>query len=378
MKIVYCIQGTYNSGGMERVLANKINYLICNKGYDITIITTEQKGRKPFFSFHNSVSCIDLGINYGDDSSKGVICKGLSFLWKRRIHKQKLSEILLKIRPDIVISMFGGEVDFLPDIADGSKKILEIHFSKFFRIQYGRRGLWRVVDWYRSKQDEQIVKRFDKFVVLTNEDKENWKDCKNIIVIHNFIINREGDGASLESKKAIAVGRLTYQKGYDRLIKAWKSVAEDYPDWYLDIYGNGELHNELLEEIEKENLIDKITIKASVLDIESVYLSSSFLILSSRYEGLPMVLLEAFAHGLPVVSYTCKCGPRDVISNMIDGLLIEEGNITALANGIKQMITNSSLRKEMGYNALQKVKKYSQSFVMEQWVDLFESLVSRG
>lgn len=80
MKIVYCIQGIYNSGGMERILSNKINYLIHNKGYDITIVTTEQKGRKPFFSFHDSVSCIDLGINYSDDSQKGIIGKGLSFL----------------------------------------------------------------------------------------------------------------------------------------------------------------------------------------------------------------------------------------------------------------------------------------------------------
>lgn len=375
MKIVYCIQGIYNSGGMERILSNKINYLIHNKGYDITIVTTEQKGRKPFFSFHDSVSCIDLGINYSDDSQKGIIGKGLSFLRKRKIHRQKLSEVLMKIRPDIVVSMFGTEAYFLPNIGDESKKILEIHFSKFFRIQYGRKGLWRIVDWYRSKQDERLVKKFDKFVVLTDEDKKYWKSCNNISVIHNFITDKIGNRARLESKTAIAVGRLTYQKGYDRLIKAWKIVAEEYPDWHLNIYGDGELYNELLEEIQKEDLLNKITLNASVSDIESVYLNSSFLILSSRYEGLPMVLLEAFAYGLPVVSYTCKCGPRDVISNMVDGLLIEEGDIMALANGIKQMISDNSLRKNMGKNALQKSKKFSQNVIMNQWVTLFENLI---
>lgn len=211
--------------------------------------------------------------------------------------------------------------------------------------------------------------------MLTDEDKEYWKSCNNISVIHNFITDKIGNRAKLESKTAIAVGRLTYQKGYDRLIKAWKIVAEEYPDWHLNIYGDGELYNELLEEIQKEDLLNKITLNASVSDIESVYLNSSFLILSSRYEGLPMVLLEAFAYGLPVVSYTCKCGPRDVISNMIDGLLIEEGDIMALANGIKQMISDSSLRKNMGKNALQKSKKFSQNVVMNQWVTLFENLI---
>lgn len=377
MKIVYCIHGTYNSGGMERVLANKINYLVCNKGYDITIITTEQKGRKSFFDFHDSVSCIDLGINYSDDSVKGIIRKGLSFWRKRKIHKKKLSEILLKIKPDIVVSMFGAEIYFLPDIADGSKKILEIHFSKFFRMQYGRGWLWKAVDMFRSKQDERMVKTFDRLVVLTNEDKENWKNCNNIQVIYNFIVDAPGNTAELEKKKVIAVGRLTYQKGYERLIKAWKIVAEEYPDWHLDIYGDGELHNQLLKEIQRENLIGKIALNAPVTDIESIYLDSSFLVLSSRYEGMPMVLLEAFSHGLPVVSYACKCGPRDVISDMVDGFLIEEGNIVALADGIKKMISDVSLRKDMGRNALQKSRKFSQKVIMNQWITLFESLVGK-
>ena len=150
MKIVYCIAGTYNSGGMERVLANKANWF-AHQGHDVTIITTEQKGREPFFSLDKQITCHDLGIGYEENNGGTFLNKVLHYPFKQYRHRKRLTRLLEQIKPDITVSMFCNDVSFLPKIKDGSKKVLEIHFSKFKRLQYARKGLWRLADIYRNK-----------------------------------------------------------------------------------------------------------------------------------------------------------------------------------------------------------------------------------
>ena len=147
--------------------------------------------------------------------------------------------LLHEIKADVVVSMFGNEASFLPAIKDGSKKVLEIHFSKFFRLQNNRSGLWKLVDWFRSRQDENTVQRFDRFVVLTYEDKTFWHTQHNITVIPNANLLKPMQPAELINCNAIAVGRLSYQKGFDRLIEAWKIVHKTQPDWHLSILATG-------------------------------------------------------------------------------------------------------------------------------------------
>jgi hypothetical protein len=184
MKIVYCIAGTYNSGGMERVLTDKANWL-CDHGYDIAIVTTDQKGRQPFFALNDNIPCFDLKINYADNNGSSFINKLLHYPIKQCKHKRSLSKLLEKLKADIVVCMFNNDASFIYKIKDGSRKVLEIHFSKFKKLQYGRKGLWRWADKWRTKRDEKIVRHFDKFVVLTKEDASYWGSLPNITVIPN-------------------------------------------------------------------------------------------------------------------------------------------------------------------------------------------------
>ena len=134
MKIVYCIAGTYNSGGMERVLANKANYLV-RKGYEVVIVTTDQRGQKPFFSLDQCICCYDLGINYEENNGKSFVNKLIHYPFKQWKHKKRLSALLKELKADIEISMFCNDASLLPSIQDGSRKVLEIHFSRFKRLQ---------------------------------------------------------------------------------------------------------------------------------------------------------------------------------------------------------------------------------------------------
>lgn len=242
MKIIYCIRATYNPGGMERVLLNKASYLLDKMKWDVTIVTTDQQGRPPFYPFPEGIRMIDLGINYADDNEKNVIRKVTGYLKRRKEHKKKLAALLDKERADIVVSLYPSESSFIPNLKDGSKKVLELHFCKFFRLQYGRSGLLGLIDRWRMKQDEKIVRRFDKFVVLTNEDKEYWGAMPSIEVIPNAAMPMGEYLSDVSHKRVIAVGRLDYQKGFDRLIEAWRIVQKhkSFKDWKLDIFGQGE------------------------------------------------------------------------------------------------------------------------------------------
>lgn len=213
MKLLYCIRATYNPGGMERVLLNKVTYLVNEKGWDITIVTTDQQGQPPFYPFPKEVRMIDLDINYADDNNQGVVKKITGYLRRRKLHKERLTALLMKEKADIVVSLFPSESSFIPNIKDGSKKVLELHFCKFFRLQYGRSGLLGLIDRLRTKQDEKIARKFDKFVVLTHEDREYWGEMSNITVMPNAAMPMGDNFSDGSVKRVIAVGRLDYQKG---------------------------------------------------------------------------------------------------------------------------------------------------------------------
>ncbi|SDL09066.1 Probable poly(glycerol-phosphate) alpha-glucosyltransferase [Sphingobacterium mizutaii] len=377
MKIAYCILGTFNSGGMERVLANKTNYL-AKLGHDISIITTDQKNRKPYFDLNASIKQIDLGINYTENNSSGLLKKIFDYPRKQALHKKLLAEKLSEIQPDICVSLFDHEVGLLPDINDGSKKIVEIHFSRFKRLQYGRKGLWKLIDKYRSNKDLRTVQKFDKFVVLTQEDKSYWGDLPNIVVIPNANSFPVAQRSQLDSKNVIAVGRYDYQKRFEDLVDVWKLVHQEEPDWKLNIFGKGPERENLQNQINKLGLEDTLILKEPVRDIDKQYLSSSMIAMTSRYEGLPMALLEGQASGLPLISYTCKCGPKDIIQEGKNGYLLEEGDKVGMANKILTLIRDPELRDSMGQQAFEMSNNFSEAMVMEKWIQLFnDSLNNR-
>lgn len=286
-----------------------------------------------------------------------------------------MTALLKELKPDIVISMFCNDASFIPSIKDGSKKILEIHFSRFKRLQYGRKGLWRLADRWRYKTDASVVSRFDKFVVLTHEDKEYWGNLRNMCVIPNARTFEVSQPATLGAKKVIAVGRFNHQKGFERLIDAWAMVVREMPDWTLHIVGDGELRTELQQQIDCLNLSAHVILGRAEKDMISVYKDASILAMSSYYEGLPMVLLEAQAVGLPIVSFDCKCGPKDVIEDCEDGFLVKEGNIEELAQKLLVLMQDANLRSQMGSAAYARSERYSEERVMKQWTEMFDEVV---
>lgn len=376
MKIVYCHCSVYNPGGMERVLLNKVRWLSERLGWEVIVVTTDQQGRPLFYGFPAKVRFYDLGINYSLDNTLPTIRRIPSYLRKRRLHRRRLSELLMKERPDVTVSLYPSESSFIPDIKDGSRKVLELHFNRYFRLQYGRTGLAGLIDRLRCRHDVALASRFDRFVVLTQEDKGYWGDMSNIVVIPNAALPMPML-SDCGAKRVIAVGRLDYQKGFDRLVDVWDRVCRDRraDGWRLDIFGQGEWLTMLEHMIAERGLSERMAVNAPTCDIASEYANSSILAMTSHYEGFPMVMIEAMSAGLPVVTFDYKCGPRDIITSGKDGVIVADGDNDAFADALLTLMADADMRRAMGCNATEVTDRYSEGTVMGMWTDLFGEIV---
>ena len=371
MKLLYLIAGTYRAAGMEKVLADKANWLVAH-GYDIVIATTDQRGQAPAFAMDPAIRTVDLGIDYEATNGENFLKKALAFPIKQWKHRRRLTRLLMQEKPDITVSMFCNDASFLPKIKDGSKKVLEVHFSRFKRLQYGRKGIWWVADKYLSDKDLLYTHPFDRFVVLTEEDKGYWGNLPNMVVIPNGV--ERAKPSPLTAHTVIAVGRYSSQKALHRLITAW-SLIEDKGDWKLKLVGDGECRDDLFALVNEYGMVDTVELTGVQKDMEAVYNNASILALSSRYEGLPMVLLEAQAHGVPAVSFACQCGPRDVIEDGVSGLLVPEGDIEGLAKALDALMHDPEAIRRMGAAAYEASTKWEPENIMHQWDNLFKGLV---
>ena len=384
LKIVYLLPGgLFNPGGMERITIDKANYLTEKEGHDVYIVTTEQMGQPVFFPVSEKVRLIHLDIgmyvNFGKES---YLEKCISRYRKNREYRKKLNLLLCEIRPDFTISTLGGlDIEFINRLKDGSVKWGELHFPGNYRQLMARKLssalIPNLVARIRTYVFKKKCKKLNRFIVLTEEERASWKNKKNIEVIPNALSCYPDAVSTCGKKQAIAVGRLVYEKGYDMLIDAWKTVYAKHPDWELHIFGQGDQKEKLNEQIQSYGMESVIRIHNPSKNIYKQFAESSFMLFPSRFlEALPMVLIEAMSCGLPLVAFDAPCGPKDIITEGENGFLIQTGDVGTFSERIVRMIESDDQRKKMGQKAREMSFAYSIDEVMKQWIDLFEKHVA--
>lgn len=380
MNLVYLIPALYNPGGMERILTDKINTLVSTGKHSISVVTTDQMGRTPFFELNPRVSLIHLDLDFNAAFELPMHQKYRVTRAKLRQYRQQLLQIIKETRTDICISTGGKELEFLSAMPVPCKKILEIHFAKNFREQFllSRKNSLknRLIGKIRTRQLMHQTKNLDAVVVLTQNDRKEWeKTHRNIHQIYNFASFRVDQPADLAAHRAIAVGRLDAQKGFDMLIDAWALKKEELKDWKLDIFGQGEWQQMLEEKISHYGLEHNVRLCGVTSDIKTEMLHSSLFLFSSRYEGFGLVLVEAMGCGLPLVSFDCPEGPAEFITNNDVGLLVPAGDIEKFAEAVVVLAENPQLRFQMGKKGYLKSDLFAKDKIMAQWTDLFDCLV---
>lgn len=377
-KIVYCTPALYLAGGMERVLTLKVNYFADVWGYDITIILTEGKGQPYFYPLSDRVKVINLDIGFEELWNQPILKKLFIYAKKQRQYKKALKTVLMQIRPDITVSMLRREINFLNAIHDGSKKIGEIHINRahYRTFEEGDSNVFKsLLSLYWKHTLVRHLKQLDSFVALTKKDQEAWTELNNVSVIPNPVSFPSVKLSSQTEKRVIAVGRYCHEKGYDHLLKAWAEVQHLCTDWRLDVYGDGD--RTAFEKMLDDYQIDRsrCALNGRVSDVQSEFVRSSLAVCSSRFEGFGLAIVEAMACGLPVVSFDCPWGPRSIISDGEDGILVENGNVEQLVAAMVRLMREPEVRETMGKRASVNVQRFSMEAVAREWKDLFDSLL---
>lgn len=377
MKIVYCTDTICHPGGIQRITIAKANALADIEGNEVWIVVTGNKRLTPVLTISEKVHLIDLDVNYFEDDwkSKLHVLKGVFV--KRREHRRKLKALLDAIQPSIVISTGTSEKFFLPRLKIGSHPafIREIHFTSNYRQLAANGWFEKLSAWAGDFLDyHMFIKGYDKIVVLTNEDKElHWKDNDKVIVIPNPLTIQHDKRSTLTAKTVITAGRLVAQKNFSSLVRAWAIVHQSHPEWRLEIWGEGCLKVELQRQIDLEGLNGNVQLMGYTDDIISKFADASLFVCSSLFEGFGIVIIEAMSCGLPVVSYSCPCGPKDIISEGEDGFLIPLDNEREMAKCLCNLIEQDTIRNAMGRNALKKAEHFATENIIPIWLTLFLS-----
>jgi len=381
MKILYIYTAIVEYGGVDRILTQKANYLAEELGYDVYIVTDSQHGCPTTFPLSPSVKLIDLGINFDEEYKYHIYKRFFVYRKLMKLYKKRLLEKLQEIKPDIVCTTCGRELDFLTTLKDGSKKVGESHIGKqyfrnFHRME--RKGFpYNVAARYWMMKQEHAIKNLDAFVVLTHDDAKSWSQIKTAEVIPNpYTVNPETT-SDCKSHNIISVGRFTEQKSLDKLFEAWAMICNKHEDWKINLYGAGELQQFLEGKIKDLHIEDSLKMLAPVDNIQDKYIESSFFVMSSKYEGFPLVLLEAMRCGLPCISFDCPHGPRELIKTGGNGILVKNGDVECLAKAMEEIMENDDERVRMGKNALATVEEYSPESIMKKWSSLFEKVGSK-
>lgn len=376
-KIVYCTPALYSAGGTERVVSVKANYFADHLGYDVTIVVTEGNRGNSFFPLSDKIKVVNLGLAFEDLWNKPFLKKLFLYVTKQRRYKRLLTQTLLRIQPDITITTLRREINFINEIKDGSRKIGELHLSRSnYRGVEDREStfLKSLFSIWWKKDVVFNLKKLDRVVVLNENAVKEWPELRNVSMIPDPLPLKIEDKSTLQSKRIVTIGRYSYEKGYDYLLRVWAIVEKKCPDWQLNVYAMGDPtpYVKLMDELSIDPR--RCHLNSSLVDVESEYLRSSILVQPSRTEGFGLVLVEAMACGLPVVAFDCENGPRSLITDGEDGFLIPAFDVELFADRLIKLMNDEILRTKMGEKGLQKSQQYHIDKIASQWVRLFEDV----
>jgi len=216
--------------------------------------------------------------------------------------------------------------------------------------------------------------RLAALTVLTESDRADYAGMAPVVErIPNPAPPAGGRRARLDAEVVAAAGRLTRQKGFDRLIPAFAAVAREHPRWQLHIYGSGPERDALQRLIVEHGLHDNVVLMGRTRRLGHALAEASLFVLSSRFEGFGMVLVEAMSHGVPVVSFDCPRGPSEIVTHGVDGLLVPEGDVAGLGAALLELVENPARRHRYGEAALEAAQRFAVGPVAERW----EALLAR-
>ncbi|AHG22102.1 glycosyl transferase family 1 [Chania multitudinisentens RB-25] len=342
-KIAIVIENLAGKGGTERVASGLASALARLPEYEVTLFSIS--GEQAFFPLDAAVA--------------------LRFMTGRRgCWPWRLALALRQGGFHAIIPVSMGRLSvvitpYLRLLCPHSRLLLSEHVSFH---QYPRLMKWLKLAVYRLS---------DRVIFLTRQDRDAiacWVPPHKCLVIENVSpFLRQPPQIGQQQNLALAIGRLSYQKGFDRLIAAWQQIAHQAPGWQLAIIGDGPERSALQRQIEQAGLQMSIQLLPATADVAAWYRRAGLFLMTSRYEGLPMVLIEAMSFGLPLVAYNCQTGPAELIDDGVNGCLVADGDQAQFCRRTLELIAAPELRQHYACASLRKAGRFTPERIYPQW-----------
>ena len=365
MKVTLVIHGL-SGGGAERVMSIVANYWV-SQGWDVTLILLAPPSKPPFYPLDDRIKLKPLGVE--GNSANALAAIGNT--WQRISVLRK--EIIASI-PDVVIS-FMNSVNVYTIAACAWLNIPTIVSDHIYPGAEDANQVWQfMMKWsYRHA---------DLVTVLTQNALPFYPAAQGYrtMVMPNPVLKPDpvNDTAQLlVNPSLIAIGKFHRQKGFDLLLAAFARLQPKYPEWQLTILGEGALRTELEALRSQLKLEDRVHLPGLVTNVREYLAQADLFVMPSRFEGFPMALCEAMACGLPVLAADCLSGPRDIIADGFNGMLVATEDVDALVAGLDALMSDPAKRQQLAQNAPQILDRFGLEQVMGIWQDAIDRVMAR-
>ncbi len=363
MKVTLVIYGL-GGGGAERVMSILANHW-ARQGWEVNLIMLVDSTKPSFYPLDPQIKLQPLGL--ADRSTNWFTA--IQNTWRR---VTRLREEIIANNPDVVIS-FMNSVNVYNILACWDLNIPTIVSEHTYPGSNDANRIWKLLMKWSYRHADLIT-------VLTQNALPFYPAAAGYrtMVMPNPALVPAPTVASnrlLPARSAIAVGRLDPRKGFDLLLRAFHQIHPQYPDWQLTILGEGSIRSELEELCSQLQLTDCVHLPGAVTNVRDYLAQADLFVMSSRVEGFPMALCEAMVCGLPVLSTDCLSGPRDIIEDGFNGVLVAPEDVDALATGLAALIADPAKRQHIAQNAPQIIDRFGIDRVMEMWTDAIEKSI---
>ncbi|WP_310483292.1 glycosyltransferase family 4 protein [Chamaesiphon sp. VAR_48_metabat_403] len=365
MKVTLFIHGL-GGGGAERVISIVANYWVC-QGWDVTLIMLVAPTKPLFYTLDPRIELRPMGL--AGDSANAIVA--ITKTWQRIA---RLRQEIIASKPDVVIS-FMNAVNVYAIVACAGLKVPTIVCEHIYPGSNDATKLWQLLMKWTYRYADLVT-------VLTQNALPFYPAAQGyraIVMPNPVTIPAPIDAIEslLSASSAIAIGRLHPQKGFDLLLEAFARLQAKYPDWQLTILGEGPMQAELEELRSQLKLTDRVHFPGLVTNVREYLAQADLFVMPSRFEGFPMALCEAMACGLPVLAADCLSGPRDIIVDGVDGVLVAPEDVDALTAQLDALMSDPSRRKQLALNAPQILDRFGVERVMGLWQNAIDSVIDR-
>lgn len=354
-KIAFVVYNISDWGGLNQVVVNVANELA--KKYEIHIISLFLNDEIRY-SFAAGVKVLSLS---NESKRLSVMRKELKKPLKEYVNDNNIDAVFLE---GDYPGFIGSTLRFT------SKAKLVFHEHGSLMSQWERKDIVFI----------RFLSSFltNKTITLTERNRRDYikkfKYSKNkIVTIPNWIdLKNKYKDYDMDSRKILAVGRLNYEKGFDTLIKIWSNLAEQFPEWSIDLYGDGPEKGKLKQLVIKENIDSSFHFMGWQNNLEKIFQDYAFFVMPSLREGFPLILLEVQEAKLPIISFDILTGPREIVTDSVNGYLVKPNDLEGFQNKMKILMTSGQKRLELSNNSDITINNFSKELITSKWIELIE------